>query len=159
MARLDQNWIPETIISGGQTGVDRAALDWAIRRNIGHGGWCPKGRMASDGPLPIRYLLRETESDGYRQRTKLNVQDSDATLIFNVGALEGGTRQTVKFAQAMNKPYKIIQLESFQPQAAATAVMTWLNCFQFSTINIAGPSEARRSGIYARALQVLNECV
>ena len=159
MARLDQNWIPGTIISGGQTGVDRAALDWAISRNINHGGWCPKGRMASDGPLPIRYLLRETESDGYRQRTKLNVQDSDATLIFNVGLLEGGTRQTVKFAQTMNKPYKIILLESFQLQDAAIDVTTWLNCFRFSTINIAGPSEARRVGIYTRVLNVLNECI
>ena len=113
MTQVEPNWIPGTIISGGQTGVDRAALDWAISRNISHGGWCPKGRVASDGPLPIRYLLRETESDGYRQRTKLNVQDSDATLIFNFGLLEGGTRQTVKFAQAMNKPYEIIQLEFF----------------------------------------------
>jgi hypothetical protein len=158
MARLDQNWIPDTIISGGQTGVDRAALDWAIGRNINHGGWCPKGRLASDGPLPQHYLLRETDSDGYRQRTKQNVQGSDATLIFNIELLEGGTLQTAKFSQALKKPYKIIQLESFRPQDVAIEVMTWLGLFHFSILNIAGPSEARRSGIYARVLQVLNEC-
>ena len=159
MVRLDPNWIPDTLISGGQTGVDRAALDWAISRNINHGGWCPKGRLASDGPLPHCYLLSETESTGYRQRTKLNVQDSDATLIFNIELLEGGTLQTVKFARGMKKPYRIIQLESCRPQAAAIEVTIWLKCFHFPILNIAGPSEARRSGIYARVLQDLNECV
>lgn len=158
MKPFDFSWIPNTIVSGGQTGVDRAALDWAILQNIKHGGWCPKGRLALDGPLPQRYLLRETESDGYRQRTKLNVQESDATLIFNIGLLEGGSLQTVKFAQALKKPYRIIQLESCRPQDAAIEVTTWLESFRFSTLNIAGPSEARHIGIYARVLQVLNAC-
>ena len=90
-------WLIEKIVSGGQTGVDRAALDWALQRGVAHGGWCPKGRLAADGPLPERYLLRETDSMGYRQRTKLNVRDSDATLIFNTGVLDGGTLQTVRF--------------------------------------------------------------
>jgi hypothetical protein len=159
MNQCDHNWIPNTIISGGQTGVDRAALDWAIHQNINHAGWCPKGRLASDGPLSSHYLLRETESTGYRQRTKLNVQDSDATLIFNVGLLEGGTLQTVKFTQILKKPHRIIQLETYQPPAAATEVMAWLQCSHISILNIAGPSEARHSGIYARVLQILYECV
>jgi hypothetical protein len=155
---LERIWIPDTIVSGGQTGVDRAALDWACQTNISHGGWCPKGRLAADGPLPSRYLLRETESDGYRQRTKLNVQDSDATLIFNMGLLEGGTRQTVKFAQTLGRPYRIIQMDAFQLQDSVAEVQSWLKQGRFSTLNIAGPSEARRPGIYACVLQVLAAC-
>lgn len=72
----------QKIISGGQTGVDRAALDWAINCGIPHGGWCPKGRLACDGTLHARYMLLETESSGYRQRTKRNVADSDGTVIW-----------------------------------------------------------------------------
>jgi hypothetical protein len=150
--------MPKTVFSGGQTGVDRAALDWARHRNIPHGGWCPKGRLAADGPLPDRYQLRETDSEGYRQRTKLNVQDSDATLIFNLGILEGGTLQTVKFTQAMNRPVLVIQLDSGNHQDAASAMVVWLKSHAISTLNIAGPSEARRPGIYALVLQVLGHC-
>ena len=99
------------IISGGQTGADRAALDFAISRQIPHGDWCPRGRLATDGVLSSHYLLLETESDGYRQRTKLNVRDSDTTLVFNRGALEGGTLQTVRFAHALNSHDCVVQLD------------------------------------------------
>ena len=95
------DWLPNMVVSGGQTGVDRAALDWACNHRIPHGGWCPQGRRASDGPLSLKYQLRETESAGYRQRTKLNVQDSDATLILNVGELDGGTQQTLQFPECL----------------------------------------------------------
>ncbi len=81
--------LPRIIIAGGKTGADRAALDWACHHHIEHGGWCPKGRLAADGMLPIKYQLIETESAGYRQRTKLNVPGSDATLIFNIGVRDG----------------------------------------------------------------------
>ncbi len=97
-------WLPNKVVSGGQTGVDRAALDWACKQRIPHGGWCPQGRRASDGPLSLKYQLRETESAGYRQRTKRNVQESDATLIFNVGELDGGSLQTLRFAERSGKP-------------------------------------------------------
>lgn len=87
------------IISGGQTGVDRAALDWAIANRIPHGGWCPKGRRAEDGPLPRRYKLRETPSRSYAQRTRWNVRDSDATLIFSAAnSLTGGSELTRRTA-------------------------------------------------------------
>ena len=112
-------WLPRVILSGGQTGADRAALDWAIRHRIVHGGWCPRGRAAVDGPIACRYQLRETESDGYRQRTKLNVQDSDATLILSTGDLDGGTLQAVRFANAMRKPRLVIQLDEATENAAA----------------------------------------
>lgn len=85
-----------TIVSGGQTGVDRAALDVALALGIPCGGWCPKGRLAEDGPLPDRYPLRETEFEGYSKRTKLNVQDSDGTLLFTRQRPSGGTKLTLQ---------------------------------------------------------------
>lgn len=93
------------IISGGQTGVDRAALDWAIQNNILHGGWCPKGRRAEDGVIPNRYELQETNSEGYMQRTKRNIRDSDATLIISLEAeLTGGSKFTYEYARRIVKP-------------------------------------------------------
>ncbi|MCX7173435.1 MAG: putative molybdenum carrier protein [Proteobacteria bacterium] len=82
------------IVSGGQTGVDRAALDWAVQQGIPHGGWCPKGRIAEDGAIDSRYELQETNSAKYPQRTKQNIIDSDGTLILNSGELDGGSLET-----------------------------------------------------------------
>ena len=143
------------IISGGQTGADRAALDFAIARQIPHGGWCPKGRLATDGVLPPKYLLQETESQGYRQRTKLNVRDSDATLVFNMGALDGGTLQTVRFAQTLNKPHCVIQLDEGITVQVARQVARWIEHGKFKTLNIAGPREEKRPGIHSLVLQSL----
>lgn len=146
-------------MSGGQTGVDRAALDWASRHRIAHGGWCPKGRLASDGPLALRYNLQETESTGYRQRTKLNVLDSDATLIFNLGELDGGTLQTVRFAQTLKKPYCVLQLEGCTLDDLAHQIIAWLRRGGYSRLNVAGPREEKRPGIYALSTSVLEVCV
>jgi hypothetical protein len=157
--QLHPAWLPGVILSGGQTGADRAALDWAIRHRIVHGGWCPRGRAAVDGPIACRYQLRETESDGYRQRTKLNVQDSDATLILNTGDMDGGTFQTVRFARAMGRPRLAIQLDEVTEEAAVHGITGWLAAGQFATLNIAGPREEKRPGIYALALSVLESCL
>jgi hypothetical protein len=148
-----------TILSGGQTGADRAALDWACHNNIEHAGWCPKGRLAADGPIPLRYRLRETESTGYRQRTKLNVQDSDATLIFNMGALDGGSLQTARFAQILNKPCRVFQLDQVALEEVASDLIEWLAKSKFVLINVAGPREEKRAGIYALVFSVLNHCL
>ncbi len=154
------DWLPKMILSGGQTGVDRAALDWACRKRIPHGGWCPKGRTATDGPISQKYQLKETESAGYRQRTKLNVQDSCATLIFNTGALDGGTLQTARFARSMKKPVHILQLDQAGPQVAAAQQITqWLRQGTFQTLNIAGPREEKRPGIYAMVHEILDQCL
>lgn len=102
--------LPARIRSGGQTGVDRAALDWAIARGIPHAGWCPRGRLANDGPLPSRYQLQETPSASWSQRTRLNVRDADATLILHAGPLQGGTRLTLRLAQQMGKPVHLVDL-------------------------------------------------
>lgn len=99
------NTIVIKIVSGGQTGADRAALDWAIRHDIPHGGWCPMGRRAEDGRISTQYLLTETPSANYLQRTEWNVRDSDGTLIFTLDArLTGGSLKTAVFAEKHGKP-------------------------------------------------------
>ena len=94
------------VVSGGQTGADRAALDVAIRHDFPHGGWCPKGRRAEDGPIAGRYLLIETASVAYPLRTELNVRDSEGTVIFTLGStFSGGSKKTLSFAKSFGKPY------------------------------------------------------
>lgn len=110
------------IISGGQTGADRAALDWAIAAGIPHGGWAPKGRKAEDGRIPDCYQLLELPSASYRQRTRQNVLDSDGTLIVNLGELNDGTMLTRTFAEALDKPCLVIQVEGNQWLAQAKQV-------------------------------------
>ena len=92
------------IISGGQTGADRAALDAAIACGVPHGGWCPKGRRSEDGLIPAKYNLTEMETESYSTRTRANVADSDATLIFSHGPLTGGSLLTQQFAEELGKP-------------------------------------------------------
>jgi len=154
-----RDWLPKKVISGGQTGADRAALDWALKNGIEHGGWCPKGRLAVDGPIASKYKLRETESAGYRQRTKLNVVGSDATLVLNTGELDGGTLQTVRFAQTLAKPSLVMQLDQISQEMAATMVTSWLRDRQVSSVNIAGPREEKRPGIYRMVLELLELCL
>ncbi|MDO9011624.1 MAG: putative molybdenum carrier protein [Gallionella sp.] len=140
------------IISGGQAGTDRAALDWAIARGMPHGGWCPEGRLAEDGVIPLHYKLEELPGAGYRQRTRQNVLDSDCTLILNIGELDGGTLQTARFAQQHNKPCCVVQLDSCE--FTQQAVRDWmLGC---GVLNVAGPRESRRPGIYRLSYDFLD---
>lgn len=143
------------IVSGGQTGVDRAGLDWAISNGIAHGGWCPQGRIAEDGILDSQYQLSEMLNGSYRQRTKQNVIDSDGTLILNVGDLDGGTLATLKFAQKLEKPFLINQLDVFCKSDSAE-LFKWLNSNQILTLNLAGPRESKRPGIYSKTMDFLN---
>lgn len=145
---------PQLILSGGQTGVDRAALDWALAADIAHGGWCPRGRTAQDGPLPERYKLKETEATGYSQRTRMNVRDADATLIIHHGPLVGGTRLTLRFTDEMNKPVRMVDLSKDWP-SQSTQVQAWWTEMGLNSLNMAGPSEERVPGIYALALEFL----
>ena len=94
------------IVSGGQTGADRAALDWALSHKLPCGGWCPKGRKAEDGPIEAKYPLKESPSASYLQRTEWNVRDSDATVLFSIASkLTGGSKKTVEFAKKHHKPW------------------------------------------------------
>ena len=135
------------IRSGGQTGADRAALDWAIARGLPHGGWCPKGRLAEDGPIAASYRLQETPSAGYAQRTRWNVRDSDGTLIVNLGRLEGGSLLTRRCAQALAKPCLIVQLDRGVQEELVAELGAWLAQHRIRQLNIAGPRESGRPGI------------
>jgi hypothetical protein len=147
--------ITATIISGGQTGADRAALDFAIAHGIPHGGWCPLGRRAEDGVLDARYRLRETESRNYRQRTRRNVADSDATLILNLGELADGSLATLHFAERANKPARVVALDADGLAAEAARVRDWLAAHAVAVLNVGGPRESKRPGIYRKALVFL----
>lgn len=150
------------IISGGQAGVDRAALDAAIAVGIPHGGWCPQGRLAEDGPIDPRYRLQETESAGYRQRTRLNVIESAGTLLLNEGLLSGGTALTHDFARRFRKPHLLIQLDEERSEAALCRVLQWVGECDVGVLNVAGPGERKRPGIHGRTLgflvSVLESC-
>lgn len=147
---------PEKIISGGQTGVDQAALDWAIKNSLPHGGWCPAGRKAADGRLDAKYQLTETESESYSQRTRRNVAESDGTLIVYMGELEGGSQLTSKFARTLTKPYLTVQLDGDNLSTAIQQLHEWLQSQHILVLNIAGPSEGRCPGIYGRALSLMD---
>lgn len=147
------DWVPKRVVSGGQTGVDRVALDWALRHRIPHGGWCPKGRRAVDGIIPALYQLQETDTMAYAERTRLNVRDSDATLILNTGKLEQGTLLTLRHAAKLGRPHLVMALEDANPRT----IGDWLAAGHFATLNIAGPREENRPGIYARTLVLLED--
>jgi len=144
----------QRIVSGGQTGVDRAALDAAIQLGIPHGGWCPKGRRAEDGPIPDRYLLSEDDSPRYAARTERNVIDSDATLILHRGPLAGGTRLTARQARNHGRPLKTIDLGEEVSLASARA---WLRRHEVAVLNVAGPRESQQPGITEQALALLTK--
>ncbi len=138
----------EKLISGGQTGVDRAALDAAMAAGVPIGGWCPRGRRAEDGPIPKRYPLRETPSRVYAERTSWNVRDSDATLILSFGPLMGGTALTVQEAQRCGRPLWHANLRSAPD---AQAVQAWLEEEEIRVLNVAGPRASEAPGVYAAA--------
>ena len=144
----------EKIISGGQTGVDRAALDFAIENGIPHGGWCPKGRRAEDGPLPLRYKLEETASAEYDARTRKNVEDSDGTLVIFRGELKGGTAYTAEYCQAIRKSHFLVDLDVLIDRKA---VETWLVKNKIAVLNVAGPRESQSPGIYNLAKALLED--
>lgn len=137
------------IISGAQTGVDRAALDAAMSLGIATGGWVPAGRLAEDGVIPVRYeTLVETGSSDYEVRTVRNVRDADATLILNVDALTGGTLFTQEVAMQQSKPCLVVQLDG-APSVAG--IGDWLNEIQPDVLNVAGPRESGRPGVHDQA--------
>ena len=135
------------IVSGGQTGADRGVLDAAIHCQIPHGGWCPKGRKAEDGVIPAQYLLKEMTSADYLVRTEANVVDSDATLIFTMGALEGGSLKTAQYAIKHKKPFLHIDLEDKGCNEVVQLIIKWLeeSCPENCTLNVAGSRGSRGS--------------
>lgn len=145
----------EKIVSGGQTGVDRAALDAALALGVPCGGWCPKGRLAEDGTIDARYPLVETRSARYEQRTSANVRDSDATLIVARGELTGGTAYTAQVARELGRPLLVVAPESRE----VPRVVDWLAKQRVRVLNVAGPRESGAPGIQAEARRFLEEVV
>ena len=128
------------IISGGQTGADRAGLDAAMEMNIPVGGWCPKGRKAEDGPIDDRYTLKETNSSDYETRTMFNVRDSHGTLILTKGTPTSGTALTIKWSKGFDKDYLVIDLDEGCDLAS---VKEWLFTNHIDVLNIAGPRASK----------------
>ncbi len=146
----------EKVVSGGQTGVDRAALDIALKLGVPCGGWCPRGRRAEDGPLKEIYPLQETPSSDYSQRTQWNVRDADGTVVFFRGSLSGGSALTVELAKEHNKPCLVIDLrEGSLPEI----LLDWVKRYKIRTLNVAGTRESGSAGIYDEACQFLVKCL
>jgi hypothetical protein len=145
---------PFRLISGGQTGVDRAALDAALKMKVPCRGWCPKGRKAEDGIIPSLYPLKETPSKSYEERTEWNVRDSDGTLILNTGVLEGGTKFTFEMAFKWMKPCLVINLKT---KRHPTDIYEWLQTHRIKNLNVAGPRESKQPGIYKIASAFLSQ--
>jgi hypothetical protein len=141
----------EKIVSGGQTGVDRAALDAAAKAGIRAGGWCPRGRLAEDGPIAPSYPLIETPSEEYDVRTKWNVRDSAGTLIISPEPLSGGTLLTSQIALEFKKPLLIVH----PSDCCLDRIRQWIELNQIKTLNVAGPRESQSKGIYNAALSLL----
>ena len=143
------------IISGAQTGADRAALDFAIKNDIPHDGWVPKGRIAEDGIIPEKYNVHETPTQDFQRRTELNVVHSDGTLILTHGELTGGSALTKEFAEKHKKPCLHINLNS-KPEFQATIDITrWIKQHEIEILNVAGSRASKDPAIYDAVMRVL----
>lgn len=143
------------IVSGGQTGVDRAALDMAIELDIPYGGWIPKGRLAEDGIVPEKYKLKEMPNDRYAERTEQNVMDSDGTLIIARGTLSGGSAHTRKMAMKHGKPWSYVDLDKTIAFQAAITINEWLIKHNIEVLNVAGPRHSGAPGLYGQVKKIL----
>ena len=151
----DKRTMLKKIISGGQTGVDQAALDVAINFGIPHGGWIPKGRKTDAGTLPDKYKLKEMSSSSYSERTEQNVIDSDATLIISHGQLSGGSLLALEFAEQHRKEWLHIDLEINRGFSAAQLIQSWIIFNDIKVLNVAGPCASEDPYIYEDTVRLL----
>lgn len=146
----------EKIVSGGQTGADRAALEIARRHGVAIGGWVPAGRLAEDGPIPSSFVeLQETRGADPAERTAANVRDSDGTLIISHGALTGGSALTMKLARELGKPCLQLDLEALSVDDAVLAALRWIASSGVDCLNVAGPRASEDARVYAATCAVL----
>jgi hypothetical protein len=143
------------IVSGAQTGVDRAALDAAIECGTEAGGWCPEGRLSEDGIIPGKYPVKELPKSGYRQRTKRNVIDSDGTVIIYFGYPTGGTEQTIGFCIKEQKPYLLIDAEELDIEHASKKIQQFIIQRFISILNVAGPRASGEPRAYEYTKKVI----
>ncbi len=150
---------PAKVVSGGQTGVDRAGWDAAMGAGLPTGGWVPRGRRAEDGAVPGRYPARECPSPDYPARTELNVVDSDATLIVHRGPLDGGTKLTLDLCRRHRKPVCVVALDRLGPEEAEAEIRAFLERERPRVLNVAGPRESKSPGIHAAARDLLSRAL
>jgi hypothetical protein len=144
------------IVSGGQTGADRAALDWAIA-GIPHGGWCPRNRKAEDGPIDARYDLTETPSSEYPQRTEWNVRDSDGTVIFSIGPIfTGGSKRTMDLVHKHRKPVLYLARNGGL-DSPHMELRRFITSNRVQTLNVAGPRASKEPQVAAFVHEVLGK--
>lgn len=142
------------VISGGQTGADRAALDVALSMGLAAGGWCPAGRLADDGPIDTRYPLQETANIDHTVRTENNVRDSDGSLILHCGDPRGGTAYAIEMARQLHKPVLVVDLTA---PPSAEEFCHWVGKHDVQTIHIGGQRESSAPGIYRQAFALISE--
>jgi len=143
------------IVSGGQTGVDRAALDAALESGVSAGGWCPEGRQAEDGPIAEKYPLQELPDGSYKERTLKNVQDSDATVIIYFESISGGTEETLLYCLNEKKLYLLIDGSGITEDSASKRIKHFIDENQISLLNIAGPRASKEKRAYEYTKQVI----
>ena len=143
------------IISGGQMGADRAALDFAMRHHIPHGGWIPKGRLTEAGPLDPKYQLKEMPTGEYPKRTEKNVLNADGTLIVSHGKLTGGSALTQSLAERHRKPCLHVNMDNLSVENAVRLIGSWISKEGIEVLNVAGPKASTDSGIYDTTLELL----
>ena len=147
------------IISGGQTGADRAALDWAIEHGIAHGGWCPKGRKAEDGPIDPGYQLKETPGSHYVQRTEWNARDSDGTVVFSIASvLTGSSKKTLDLARQHHKPVLHLWRDGGL-SSPEQALRRFIRDNDIKVLNVAGPRASKEPEVAAFVTQVLEKAL
>jgi len=147
------------IISGGQTGVDRGALDAAIRHGFPCGGWCPENRLAEDGIIPGKYPLTELINGNYSDRTKKNVEDSDGTLIIYNGTLAGGTLLTVETARKLNKAVFLNNCSLSSHKSSVTETSKWISEKNIKVLNVAGPRQSEWDEGYMISLEIIGSLI
>lgn len=147
-----------TILSGGQSGVDRGALDAALELGNPCGGWCPRGREAEDGPIPPRYPLHEADG-GYAERTRRNVAESDGTLILHRGPLGEGSQLTLQLCRELGKPVCLVEAGTSSPAAAAAAALAFIEAHGIGRLNVAGPRRSQWTYAYHYAHDAVHELI
>jgi len=155
-----RRFVVEKIISGGQTGADRAALDVAVELGLASGGWIPRGRRAEDGTVPRRYeSLVEAESESYDHRTELNVRDSDATVVFSFGPPTGGSALTAKRTRSLGKSLLTLDLERSNTDGAVALLRSWLAATRPRVLNVAGPRSSQEPRIAEATAMILRRAI
>jgi len=144
------------IISGGQTGVDRAALDVALKYEIECGGWCPAGRLDEFGRIPNHYPVQQLAAGGFTERTLQNVKDSDGTVIIYPGRLSGGTEQTVRFCSELRRTHLLVVASKLSAEDAASLIADFVRKNKIDVLNVAGPRQSEWPEGYDYAFRALD---